>query len=73
MELVSLDELRAKEHNLFDNTENETTGFATATRVDRYMELNNERMGEDSEGVALRENRASRMLRQGSFPSYQPH
>lgn len=59
---VSLEELQEHEHAVLDAGVDDTEGLSSTTRVDRYMELNYGRMGEDSEELAVRENRARKML-----------
>lgn len=73
MKTVSLDAIRDKEHNMLDNDYDGLEGLSIHTPVDRYMELNDGRMGEDSEELAVREKHQSRMLSQRPFPSYQPY
>jgi hypothetical protein len=73
METVSLDELAEQEHALLDDEYDIAHGLHCGTTCDRYMEINDARMGEDSEELTLRENRARKLLSQGSLPSYQPY
>jgi hypothetical protein len=64
---ISLEQLQDKEYALIDGVTGDH--FHTHTPVDRYMELNHAGLVEGSEEVTLREKRADRMLRRGSFPS----
>jgi hypothetical protein len=73
MNTVSLDNLRDKEHNLFDHVHDDSAGLSYGTPTDKFMEINYGRMGEDSEKTALRKNRADKVLQRRSIPSYQPH
>lgn len=73
METISLDSLRDREHALLDNPHDDTAGLHYATRVDRFMEVNHGRMGEDSEELTMRENRTSKLLQERPIPSYQPY
>ena len=71
--LVSLEQLQEKEYNIIDEEYTGLEGFDRKTSVDRYMELNHDRMGEDSERLAVRNQRADKMLQSGSFPSHIPY
>lgn len=72
IELVSLEELQEREYRMHD-TPNDMAGFSRSTPVDRFMELNDESMGEDSEGVTLREKHSRKVLLNRPLPAYQPH
>lgn len=69
--MISLDALREKELSLLDGP-NYDYGLSEYTATDRFMELNHADMGEDSEEVTLRENRARKLLSERPLPSYQP-
>lgn len=73
MEMVSLDHLRDNEHRVMDYEHDDAHGLAFGTTTDRFMELNDGRMGEDSEELTMRENRQSKLLQKGHYQSYQPH
>ena len=72
MTTVSLNYLKDREHALFDDEYDGMEGLCRHTPVDRYMELNHARMGEDSEVVALRQKHQNKVLQRGSIPDYQP-
>ena len=71
MRHISLEALQEKEHRLLDDVHDDTHGLDELTSVDRFMELNNARMGEDSEELALREKRTRNVLWCRPLPSYQ--
>ena len=72
MKTISLDSLRDREHRLLDHTHDDSVGLDYATTTYSFMELNNGRLGEDSEETSLREERTSKMLQERPIPSYQP-
>lgn len=67
---ISLDSLRDREYALHEHFVQDDCGDRTAT--DRYMRDNNERLGEDSEELAVREKRARKVLSERPLPSYHP-
>jgi hypothetical protein len=69
---VSLEALQEREYRLTESNYDPCAGLDPATGVDRYMELNDGRMGEDSEELALREKRTRKLLSERPLPSYSP-
>ena len=68
--LISLDALRDREFHLLDDYGKTQNRY---TPVDRAMEDNYGDMGEDSEGIALWEERARKVLSRRPIPSYFPY
>jgi len=72
MKTVSLDALRDREHQLLDHEYDDSIGLGAGTTTDRYMELNDGRMGEDCEEVASRQEHTRKVLSNRPLPSYNP-
>lgn len=70
---VSLEALQDKEYRLLDHEEDNMGDLDPLTATDRFMELNYAGMGEDSEELAVRENKTRKLLSERPLPSYQPH
>lgn len=68
MDTVSLEQLREEEHNNFDHVFDDALGLHYGTGVDKFMEINDARMGEDSEDTEMRSKRADTLLQKGRFP-----
>lgn len=70
MELESLDSLRDREHRLLDDEYDYTVGIHYNTPVDKFMEINDDRLGEDSEEATMWSHRSGRLLQERSLQSY---